>query len=366
LVVSSHRGAKTTVNTCLNSLASQQADKCNKLVSRGYSVESRVFHVIDASEIELTPHEIAVKIYNDGSESWTSKKISPGRFSTVRGACTKLLQKGMVVQPYPGAYCNKITHGVRFIPLCVHNITLLAKVCQNLKSWQTDEYVGGVKIHVCFGRERKQVTGYIACDIGGMSHDACLLALNRWFEVVEGRLGYCLQDLVLQTVEFNKDYHGCRIDGMQCVTKKGLYGIIDRTYQKEEDVIRRERKVTQPMSINKFEAEIHRQMGDIGRGQEFFDLQQEVKRLSETQKFSNKLQLEQFKLLEAMYQALGKTSGGRAIENLESLLKEFTDAAKSFSSEAKVLHEAFGRLGDLESDAKRLVEGQRRLGEYVS
>ena len=215
-------------------------------------------------------------------------------------------------------------------------------------------------------KSASRLLGYIACDVGGMSHDACLLALNRWFEIVEGRLGYCLQDLVLQTVEFNKDYHGARIDGFQCVTKMELYGIIDRTYQKEEDVIRRERKIVLPMTMNKFESEIHRQMEDIGKGQEFFELQQEVKRLSETQKFGNKLQLEQFRLLEAMYQTLGKTSGGRAVENLEGLLKEFTEAAKNFSMEARVLHEAIGKLGDLESDPKRLAEGQRRLGEYVT
>ena len=340
-------------NTCLNSLPT--ADKL-------WGIERRVYQVIDASEVELKPCEIARMIH----KTKKPKQIKPGQYTTVRVACRNLLNKGLIVQPYEGTYCNKITHGVRFVPLCVHNVTLLAKVCQNLKHWENDEFVGGVKIHVCFGKERKQVTGYIACDVGGMSHDACLLALNRWFEIVEGRLGYCLQDVVLQTVEFNKDYHGARIDGFQCVTKMELYGIIDRTYQKEEDVIRRERKIVLPMTMNKFESEIHRQMEDIGKGQEFFELQQEVKRLSETQKFSNKLQLEQFRLLEAMYQTLGKTSGGRAVENLEGLLKEFTEAAKNFSNEARVLHEAIGKLGDFESDPKRFAEGQRRLGEYVT
>lgn len=353
MVEASDNSSGNTPNTCCNS--SSRTDKL-------WGIERRVYQVIDASDIELKPCEIARIIHS----SKMPKEITPGQYTTVRVACRTLLNKGLIVQPYEGAYCNKITHGVRFVPLCVHNITLLAKVCQNLVHWEVDEFVGGVKIHVCFGQERKQVTGYISCDVGGMSHDACLLALNRWFEIVEGRLGYCLQDLVLQTVEFNKDYHGARIDGFQCVTKKGLYGIIDRTYQKEADVIRRERKVTQPMSINKFEAEIHRQLEEIGKGQELFELQQEVRRLSETQKFSNQLQLEGFRLLEAMYQALGKTSGGRAVENLEGLLREFTEAAKGFSSEAKVLHEALGRLGDLECDPKRVAEGQRRLGEYVT
>ena len=144
-------------------------DRRNKISSRAFSVESRVFHIIDASEVELRPAEIARILHSDKKP----KEITPGQYSTVRVVCKKLLDKGKVVQPYQGAYCNKITHTVRFVPLCVHNVTLLAKVCQNLKHWENDEFIGGVKIHVCFGKERKQVTGYIACDVGGMSHD-CL------------------------------------------------------------------------------------------------------------------------------------------------------------------------------------------------
>ncbi len=353
------------VNTCLNSLASEQDKRQNKLSSRRYSIESRVFHVIDAAEIQLTPHEIACKIYTDDSEQWTPKKIKPGQFSTVRGACTKLLQKGLVVQPYPGAYCNKITHGVLFVPLCVHNVTLLAKVCQNLEHWEKTEFVGGVKIHVCFGKQRKQVTGYIACDVGGMTHDACLLALNRWFEIVESRLGYCLQDLVLQTVEFNKDYHGCRIDGFQCVTKQELYGIIDRTYQKEEDVIRRERKIVKPMSLNKFEAEIHKNLDSIGRGQGVYELKEEVRQLREAQKFSNSKQLEVERLLAAMYNVIRKSSGNLAVENLETMVKEFTVTAKAMSADVKELKEVVSKLGDAEVDPSVIDEKQRKLREYL-
>lgn len=291
--------SSNTSNTCLNSLG-VHSDKRNRLSSNGYSIESRAYHVIDASEVELKPCEIARKIYDDGSENWNPKKITTGQYTTVRGVCAKLLQKGLVIQPYSGTYCNKITHTVRFVPLCVHNVTLLAGVCQNLKHWESDEFVGGVKIHVCFGKERKQVTGYIACDVGGMSHDCCKFALNRWFEIVEGRLGYCLQDLVLQTVEFNKDYHGRRIDGFQCVTKMELYGIIDRTYQKEENVIRRERKVTQPMSISKFEAEIHKGIDEIGKSQGDFETRRELERVKEAMKFNNSRMLEVQRLLETL------------------------------------------------------------------
>ena len=185
LVAVSDNSTDNSSNLSVNSLVPSLQDRRNKIHSRAFSVESRVFHIIDASEVELRPAEIARILHSDKKP----KEITPGQYSTVRVVCKKLLDKGKVVQPYQGAYCNKITHTVRFVPLCVHNVTLLAKVCQNLKHWENDEFIGGIKIHVCFGAERKQVTGYIACDVGGMSHDACLLALNRWFEIVEGRLG---------------------------------------------------------------------------------------------------------------------------------------------------------------------------------
>ena len=214
-----------------------------------------------------------------------------------------------------------------------------------------------MKIHVCFGKERKKVSGYIACDVGGMSHDACLLALNRWFEIVEGRLGYCLQDVVLQTVEFNKDYHGRRIDGFQCVTKKDLYGIIDRTYQKEEDVVRRERKLTQPMSINKFESEIRRGIDEIGRSQERFELQSEVKRNSEALKFTNSRLLGLEKLQEAIYSVLRKGSEPGKLVSLEA-------AVEKIVFNVNRLTEVLGKLGEVE-DPLRLAEGQKKLGDYV-
>ena len=105
MVEASDNTANTSSNTCLNSLA----DKC-----RG--IEARAYHIIDASEVELKPVEIARIIHSHKKP----KKITPSQYTTVRFVCTKLLQKGMVLQPYPGAYCNKLTYRVRFVPLCVH------------------------------------------------------------------------------------------------------------------------------------------------------------------------------------------------------------------------------------------------------
>ena len=167
----------SSCNTCNTSY--------NSYGSYGYSVEAQVLHAIEDSEIELTPAEIARKIH-------APNKPTKGQYTTVRVFCRRLLEKEQICQPYPGAYCNKITHGVRFMPLSVHNISLRSFVCQDVKHWESDEFVGGVKIHVCFGSERRKISGYIACDVGGMSHDACLLALNRWFDLVNDHLGFQL------------------------------------------------------------------------------------------------------------------------------------------------------------------------------
>ena len=226
----------------------------------------------------------------------------------MRVVCRKLLEKGLVMQPYPGSYCNKITYGVRFVPLSVHNISLRSFVCQDVKHWEKDEFVGGVKIHVCFGSERRKISGYIACDVGGMSHDACLLALNRWFDVANDRLGFQLNDLEILTFECNKDYHGIRLDGVQCVTRTDLYGMVERVYQKEEALVRKERKITKPMSVTKFEEAISKGFSDCEKSQHHFELREEVKRNTDALKFTNSRLLQLERLNEAMFGALNKLS----------------------------------------------------------
>jgi hypothetical protein len=274
-------------NTCDNSY----------LLRSGFSVEERVLKLIDESEIELAPYEIARKVH--------------GKRSTVRVILRKLLDRGLILQPYPGAYCNKITYGMRFVPLCVHNISLRF-FAGGVSHWEEDEVVGGVKIHVCFGQERRKVSGCISCD-AGMSHDACLLALNRWFDIVEGMLGRPVVDLELLTFECNKDYYGVRIDGVQCVTKKDLFGMVERIYQKEENLVRREWKVSQPMSVNAFEAAIKKGVAEHDRVQASFEVKEEVKRLSEAVKFANGKLYELEKLNAAMFGALTKLVDAMAV-----------------------------------------------------
>jgi len=132
------------------------------------------------------------------------------------------------------------------------------------------------------------------------------LALNRWFDIVEAKLGRPVVDLELLTFECNKDYYGVRIDGVQCVTKKDLYGMVERVYQKEENLVRKEWKVSQPMSVNAFEAAIKKGIGEHDRVQASFELKEEVKRVSEAVKFANSRLYELEKLNTAMFSALTK------------------------------------------------------------
>ena len=61
---------------------------CNSLADKHWGVEARVFHVVDASEIELRPVEIARKIH-------APRKPTRAQCTTVRCVLRKLLEKGL-------------------------------------------------------------------------------------------------------------------------------------------------------------------------------------------------------------------------------------------------------------------------------
>ena len=277
-------------NRCYNSYYQSDGKRS------GHSIENLIYHVIDEAEIELKPVEIAQKIY-------TPNKPTDGQRSTVRVLCAKLLQRGLIMQPYPGAYCNKVTYGMRFYALRVHNVRFHSHLTFKVKHEVVEEFVDGVKIHVCFGSERRQVTGYIANDVPGMERATCMFALNRLFDIIEGRLGFELRDLDLTTFEINKDYANVRLDGVQCVTKRGLYGMIERTYQKEENLVRREVKVSSPMSVNKFEEVLQKGLVGLEQVQHFAELSRSVVGVGDALKFNNNRLLQLEKLVEGLSKA---------------------------------------------------------------
>jgi hypothetical protein len=241
--------------------------------------------VIDESQLELSPVGIAQKLH----EKYPDFSINHG---SIRKLVRRLLEKNQILQPYPGSYCNKVTYGMRFVPLMVHNVSLRVSLCEDVLSWVVDEFVGDVKVHVCFGSERRKVSGYIACD-RGMGKDACLFAVHRWFDVAEKHLGRPLPEpLELTSFEQNQDYRGIRLDGVQCVTKKGLDNMIERVYQKEENLVRKEHKVSKSMSFTEFESLLQGGVSGYNQTQAQFALMQQVGALTEALKFTNNRLLE--------------------------------------------------------------------------
>jgi len=233
----------------------------------------RILKLILESEIELTPLQIS-----------QNTKINR---STTRNYLRKLLTQGKIVQPYKSAYCSKITHGMIFVPLRFHNLVLTSSVSWLGFSDDVVEWVGGVKVRVQFGLQRRKVTGRISCDVG-MDKHATLFALQRFFDIVKERSGHDLDVVTVKTMESNRDFQGVRIDGaIHCLTRKGLFGVIERIYQKEESVVRVEQKTVKPMRLEEFEALLHGGVPHYNIEQGQFTLVQEIRRLTEAQKFIN-------------------------------------------------------------------------------
>jgi hypothetical protein len=132
--------------------------------------------------------------------------------------------------------------------------------------------------------------------------------------------------------------------------------MVERVYQKEESLVRKERKVTRPMSVTKFEEAISKGFADGESAQHSFELRQEVKRVGEALKFNNSRLLQVERLQEAIYNVLSKSPAGK-VENLEATVEKF-------AVNVNRLNDVLSKLGDVE-DPKRLAEGQKKLGDYV-
>lgn len=266
------------------------AEKPNGKVSSSYnsyrhsSKKERVAEVVERSEIELTPLQIAQK--------------TGINHSTVRVYLPQLVAENRIITPYHGAYCAKTIHGVgAFGALRVHNIVVTGDA-------EIDEFdevvetVGDVKVRVLFGSKRNKVSIFISCD-AGMDRNGCLLALDKAFGIVRSRIGKDLEHVCLKTFELNRDFLGVRVDRPTCITRVGLYDMVERVYQKAEGV-RHEWKISKEMPIAEFEALLRGGVTSYNIMQANFALVQEVKKLGEALKMTNNQLLQQSKVLEGI------------------------------------------------------------------
>jgi len=75
--------------------------------------------------------------------------------------------------------------------------------------------------------------------------------LNRVLDIMEETTDHVVDgDFVLTSFETNRDYPGKRLDGkIVCLTKMQLFEVVERVYQKDEDTVRVERKVSQDLTV---------------------------------------------------------------------------------------------------------------------
>jgi len=273
--------------------------------TRAHTCKERILKAIINSSIELTPAEIS--------------KRTGIKHSTTRVYLRQLLKEGKIVQPYHGTYCSRITHGMIFAPLRVHNVVLSVSAPWLGFSDDVTEWVGDVKVRVQFGLRRRRITGRISCD-SGMDRNAVFFALERFFDIVRERTGCDVEEVVVKTFEVNRDYVGVRIDGCKCYTRKGLFGMIERIYQKEDSLVRSEVKVSKPMSLDEFTALIRGGVSSYNLQQGVFMVMQEVRRLTDAVKFNNEAVLRLMKIQKAILDRLerqlqGKDKGNKGVTN---------------------------------------------------
>jgi len=162
---------------------------------------------------------------------------------------------------------------------------------------------------VLFGLERKKVSIFVSCD-GGMDRNAVLLALHRGFDIVRLRLGVELEDIVLKTFELNRDFVGVRLDRSQCITRKGLFDMVERIYQRE-DCVRHEFKVSRDVSLTEFESLLQGGVSSYNVTQSSFALIQEVRKLAEAIKSTNQYLSDQSKILEGVVNWIYRENGDK-------------------------------------------------------
>jgi DNA-binding CsgD family transcriptional regulator len=274
-------------NTCYNSYYSSSKS----------SVSKKVLRLVEESQEPLSPKEVKEKLHI--------------KSSTARGTLRRLFIQGKIVQDHDGKYCSKITHSMMrrhqgVLPSWkVHNLIVVGgAVWLSNKLDDFVENIGDVKIHVQFGLQRRKITGRFSCD-KSMEKDTALFALNRWLDIVKQKTGHDLRSFEVKTCEISRDFEKMRLDGdFKCLTRKSLFGIIERIYQKGDDVVRHEFKTSKSMSLMEFESLLRGGASNYNLIQGLFMVVQEVKKLVEAVKFSNEWTVKDASLSKAVLEAL--------------------------------------------------------------
>jgi hypothetical protein len=207
-------------------------------------------------------------------------------------------------------------YGVRFVPLRVHNVVLVSEgVCWCDFHDELEERTGDVVVKVSFGKERRKVVISLCCDVPGMDRDTLLFALNRAYDLVRARSGgRVLESVRFVTLETNRDFSGVRLEGgFKVYTLPNLNNIVERIYQKEDNLVRHELKVSEKMTVDQFLELAHGGVSTYNVAQATFHLTQKVEGLTDVVKilvgFVGRSQKVQDAILDRLYRLNDRLDG---------------------------------------------------------
>jgi hypothetical protein len=260
--------------------------------SKRYGVKKLlVLSVVENSDVPLSPKQVFDTIVGIYEEKGLELDI---KYSTVRNYLADLHRDEKLIKPHnDGYYCSTTTYSVAvgFLRVhCVHFCVSAPFLGRLGKFSDFEELHGGIKIHVEFGVRNKQVSGFIANDVPGMDCNCLVMAFNRVYDIVELVTGKTLLgDVSLNTWETNRDFLGRRLDGqISCLTKKDLFDVIERVYQKEDDTVRAELKVTGNWKVEEAVNVLKGNASKISTSQGLYDLKRVVDGLWTVGKSQNK------------------------------------------------------------------------------
>ena len=278
-----------------------------------------VLKAVEDSKIPLTPKQIHEEISSNSD-------IKP---STVRNYLRDLYNDEKVLQPYPGYYCNNIIYGMikgQTVVHCVFFSVDAPFLGRFAKIPDITECTGDVKLFIQFGKQRRNLSGKISNDVPGMSKDALLFAFNRVLDLMEHATNHVIDvGITLTSFETNKDYPGKRLDGeIACLTKKQLFEVIERVYQKDENTVRLERKISCDLKVEEAVALLKREIPDNNVAQGLFVLKERVEGLTTSQKFGNREVVELRGDLKKLVDALNGKNDEKSVPVSEIVLSDPT------------------------------------------
>jgi hypothetical protein len=227
------------------------------------------------------------------------------------------VNKGYVVRVHRGFYkwatdtnISETRHGVGELPLRVHNVIVVCRIPRNvdvlkLSHGEYDLRVEDVRFRFSHGVKRRKITVRVSCD-DGLDFRGFVFAVELIRSYVLRFYGFEPSESELHVVscEFNQDYQGLRMDGVKCLTVSDLKGVLERIYQKKENLVRSEVKVKKA-SVETIYALLKGGVTSYNIVQGLYTLVKKVENLVEGIKYLNQVNLEMRDVLLKILKRLG-------------------------------------------------------------